>query len=135
MKRYEQLIHEDQTGVFKKEMVRDNDGLAHRALKEFNSYSIARDSSLDSKVAVCYYTAGTAFIKGCEYEYEVDECEPDREPGIINITEDEMAFELEGEYRWDAVRYGNASIDGCDSGTAYAIIKPNGNVLAKFYTK
>lgn len=135
MKRYEQLIHEDQTGVFKKEMVRDDDGLTHHAFKEFDSYSIARDSSLDRKVATCYYTSGTAFIKGCEYEYEVDEYEPDREPCIINITEDEMNFELEGEYRWDAVRYGNASIDGYDSGTTYAIIKPNGNVVAKFYIK
>ena len=89
----------------------------------------------DRKVAVCYYSERSMFIKGGEYEYEVDECEADSKPRVIHIVQDAFVSDLKGDYRWYAVRFGSISIDGCDLGDAYAIFSPDGRVVAQFYIK
>lgn len=93
------------------------------------------ESARDRKVAVCYQVNGNAFINGCEYEYEVDECEPGCEPRLIHIAQDAFVSDLKGDYRWDAVKFGKVNIDGKDLGDAYAIINPDGGVVAQFYIK
>ena len=93
------------------------------------------ESAHDRKVAVCYYAEGSMFIKGGEYEYEVDECETDSKPRVIHIVQDTFVSDLKGDYRWYAVRFGSISIDGCDLGDAYAIFSPGGGVVAQFYIK
>lgn len=93
------------------------------------------ESARDRKVAVCYHVNGNMFINGCEYEYEVDECEPGCEPRLIHIAQDAFFSDLKGDYRWDAVKFGKVNIDGKDLGNAYAIINPDGVVVAHFYIK
>lgn len=93
------------------------------------------ESENDRKVAVCYHVGGNEFINGCEYAYEIDECEPGCEPRIIQITQDSFCSDLKGDYRWDAVKFGKVNIDGKDLGNAYAIINPDGGVVAQFYIK
>lgn len=93
------------------------------------------ESARDRKVAVCYYVGGNGFIKGGEYEYEVDECETGHKPSVIHITQDAFLSGLKGDYRWDAVKFGKVNIDGKDLGDAYAIINPDGGVVAQFYIK
>ena len=95
------------------------------------------ESARDRKVAVCYYVAGNAnaFIKGCEYEYEVDECEPGCEPRIIHIVQDAFVSDLKCEHRWDAGKVGEFRDANGKLGDAYAIVKPGGGVVAKFYIK
>lgn len=88
-------------------------------------------SSLERKVAVCYYVAGNMFIKGCEYEYEVDELDE----RVIHITQDAFASDLKDEHRWDAVKSGRAWSEELKLTDAYEIVKPNGNVVANFYIK
>lgn len=93
------------------------------------------ESARDRKVAVCYRVGGNEFINGCEYAYEIDECEPGCEPRIIQITQDAFCYGLKGDYRWEARRTGkfmNAKETLCD---AYAIINPDGGVVAQFYIK
>lgn len=88
----------------------------------------------ERKVAVCYYVAGNVFIKGGEYEYEVDECEPGCEPRVIYIAQDAFVSNLKGDYRWDAVRFGSVNVYGCDL-DSYTITNPDGVVIALFYIK
>ena len=96
------------------------------------------ESARDRKVAVCYYVAGNAnaFIKGCEYEYEVDECEPGCEPRIIHIVQDAFVSDLKCEDRWRALKVGNVmNAKEGKLGDAYAIVNPDGGVVAQFYIK
>lgn len=96
------------------------------------------ESAQDSKVAVCYYVAGNAnaFIKGCEYEYEIDECEPGCEPRIIHIVQDAFVSDLKCEDRWRALKVGNVmNAKEGKLGDAYAIVNPDGGVVAQFYIK
>lgn len=93
------------------------------------------ESARDRKVAVCYHVVGNEFINGCEYAYEVDWCEPGREPRIIHIVKDAFVSDLKGDYRWDAVKFVKVNIDGKDLGDSYAIINPDGGVVAQFYIK
>lgn len=93
------------------------------------------ESARDRKVAVCYHVNGNMFINGCEYEYEVDECETGPKPSVIHITQDAFLSGLKGDYRWDAVKFGKVNIDGKDLGDEYAIIHPDGGVVAQFYIK
>lgn len=93
------------------------------------------ESAHDRNVAVCYYAGGNEFINGCEYEYEVDDCKTDSKPRFIHITQDAFCSDLQGDYRWDAVKFGKVNIDGKDLGDAYAIINPDGSVVAQFYIK
>lgn len=93
------------------------------------------ESARDRKVAVCYQVNGNHFINGCEYEYEVDECEPGCEPRLIQITQDGFCSGLKGDYRWEARRIGKVMNAKATLGDAYAIINPDGGVVAQFYIK
>lgn len=93
------------------------------------------ESARDSKVAVCYHVGGNEFINGCEYAYEVDECEPECEPRLIQITQDAFCSGLKGDYRWEARRIGKVMNAKAVLGDAYAIINPDGGVVAQFYIK
>lgn len=93
------------------------------------------ESARDRKVAVCYYVGGNGFIKGGEYEYEVDECETGSKPSVIHITQDAFLSGLKGEYRWEAKRIGKVMNAKATLGDAYAIINPDGGVVAQFYIK
>lgn len=93
------------------------------------------ESANDRKVAVCYHVNGNMFINGCEYEYEVDECEPGCEPRLIQITQDAFCSGLKGDYRWEARRIGKVMNAKAMLGDAYAIINPDGGVVAQFYIK
>lgn len=92
-------------------------------------------SANDRKVAVCYHVNGNMFIKGCEYAYEIDECEPGCEPRLIQITQDAFCSGLKGDYRWEAMRIGKFMNAKETLGDAYAIINPDGGVVAQFYIK
>ena len=92
------------------------------------------ESARDRKVVVCYHVNGNMFINGCEYEYEISESFVGS-PGTIHITQDAFCSDLQGDYRWDAVKFGKVNIDGKDLGDAYAIINPDGGVVAQFYIK
>lgn len=93
------------------------------------------ESARDRKVAVCYHVNGNAFINGCEYEYEVDECEPECEPRLIHIAQDAFVSDLKGDCRWKAKRIGKVMNAKATLGDAYAIINPDGGVVAQFYIK
>lgn len=93
------------------------------------------ESARDRKVAVCYHVGGNEFINGCEYAYEIDECEPGCEPRLIQITQDAFCSGLKGDYRWEARRIGKVMNAKATLGDAYAIINPDGGVVAQFYTK
>ncbi|WWD13327.1 hypothetical protein CPL00221_CDS0068 [Escherichia phage RobRod40] len=105
--------------------------------KEFTMPVGETESEHGRKVAVCYYVAGNAnaFIKGCEYEYEVDECEPGCEPRIIHIVQDAFVSDLKCEQRWDARKVGEFRDANGKLGDAYVIVKPGGGVVAQFYIK
>ena len=92
------------------------------------------ESAHDRKVVVCYHVNGNMFINGCEYEYEISESFVGS-PGTIHITQDAFCSDLQGDYRWDAVKFGKVNIDGKDLGDAYAIINTDGGVVAHFYIK
>lgn len=92
------------------------------------------ESACDRKVAVCYHVNGNEFINGCEYEYEISESFVGS-PRLIYITQDAFVSGLKGDYRWEAKRIGkvmNAKATICDS---YAIVNPDGGVVAQFYIK
>ena len=93
------------------------------------------ESARDRKVAVCYHVGGNEFINGCEYAYEIDECEPGCEPRLIQITQDAFCSGLKGDYRWEARIIGKVMNAKATLGDAYAIINPDGGVVAKFYIK
>lgn len=93
------------------------------------------ESARDRKVAVCYHVNGNAFINGCEYEYEVDECEPGCEPRLIHIAQDAFVSDLKGDCRWKAKRIGKVMNAKATLGDAYAIVNPDGGVVAQFYIK
>lgn len=93
------------------------------------------ESARDRKVAVCYQVNGNEFINGCEYEYEVDECEPGCEPRLIHIVQDAFVSDLKGDYRWEAKRIGKVMNAMATLGDAYAIVNPDGGVVAQFYIK
>lgn len=93
------------------------------------------ESARDRKVAVCYHVNGNAFIKGCEYEYEVDECEPGCEPRLIHISQDAFCSGLKGDCRWKAKKVGNVMRANGTLGDAYLITNPNGDTVAHFYIK
>lgn len=95
------------------------------------------ESARDRKVAVCYYVAGNAnaFIKGCEYEYEIDECEPGCEPRLIQITQDAFCSGLKGDYRWRALKVGNVINANGELVDAYAALNIYDEVVAQFYIK
>lgn len=92
-------------------------------------------SANDRKVAVCYHVNGNMFIKGCEYAYEIDECEQGCEPRLIQITQDAFCSGLKGDSRWEARRIGKVMNAKATLGDAYAIINPDGGVVAQFYIK
>ncbi|QIW88908.1 hypothetical protein CJ19_049 [Escherichia phage CJ19] len=93
------------------------------------------ESARDRKVAVCYHVNGNAFINGCQYDYEVDECEPGCEPRLIHIAQDAFISDLKGDYRWKAKRIGKVMNANATLGDAYAIVNPDGGVVAQFYIK
>lgn len=94
------------------------------------------ESARDRKVAVCYYVGGNEFINGGEYEYEVDECDTDSKPRVIHIVQDAFVSDLQGDYRWRALKVGNVmNATKGKLGDAYAIINPDGGVVAQFYIK
>lgn len=93
------------------------------------------ESARDRKVAVCYHVGGNEFINGCEYAYEIDECEPGCEPRLIQITQDAFCSGLKGDYRWEARRIGKFMNAKETLGYAYAIINHDGGVVAQFYIK
>lgn len=97
--------------------------------------TVKAESSRNRNVAVCYYVGGNEFINGCEYAYEIDECEPGCEPRIIQITQDAFCSGLKGDYRWEARRIGKFMNAKETLGDAYAIINPDGGVVAQFYIK
>lgn len=93
------------------------------------------ESSRDRKVAFCYHVGGNEFINGCEYAYEIDECEPGCDPRIIQITQDAFYSGLKGDSRWEARRIGKFMNAKETLGDAYAIINPDGGVVDQFYIK
>lgn len=88
------------------------------------------ESEHDRNVAVCYYAGGNEFINGCEYEYEVDDCETDSKPRFIHIVQDAFVSDLKGDYRWRALKVDNVKLVD-----AYEIVNPDGSVVAKLYIK
>lgn len=98
--------------------------------------TVKAESSRNRNVAVCYYVGGNEFINGCEYEYEVDDCETDSKPRFIHIVQDAFVSDLKGDDRWRALKVGNVvnATNGklCD---AYAIVNPDSGVVAQFYIK
>lgn len=81
------------------------------------------ESEHDRNVAVGYYAGGNEFINGCEYEYEVDDCETDSKPRFIHIVQDAFVSDLKGDYRWRALKVDNVNVN------------PDGSVVAKLYIK
>lgn len=92
------------------------------------------ESSRDRNVAVCYHVNGNEFINGCEYEYEISESFVGS-PRLIYITQDAFVSGLKGDYRWEAKRIGKVMNDKATLGDAYAIVNPDGGVVAHFYIK
>lgn len=97
--------------------------------------AVNAESSRNRNVAVCYYVNGNEFINGCEYEYEVDECEPGCEPRLIHIAQDAFVSDLQGDYRWRALMVGNVINENGKLVDAYAIVNRDGGVVAQFYIK
>lgn len=62
----------------------------------------------DKKV-VCVSGDGRSFIAGAEYSYEVDSCEPGKDPDVIYICSDEFVSDLKGYSRWAANKSNNGS--------------------------
>lgn len=93
------------------------------------------ESENDRKVAVCYYVVGNFFIKGGEYEYEVDECETGSKPSVIHITQDAFLSGLKGDYRWRALKVGNVINDNGELVDAYSALNIYDGVVAQFYIK
>lgn len=93
------------------------------------------ESENDRKVAVCYYVVGNGFIKGGEYEYEVDECETGSKPSVIRITQDAFISGLKGDYRWRALKVGNVINANGELVDAYAAINIYDGLVAQFYIK
>lgn len=93
------------------------------------------ESSRDRKVAVCYDVGGNGFIKGGEYEYEVDECETGPKPSVIHITQDAFLSGLKGDYRWRALKVGNVINANGELVDAYAALNIYDGVVAQFYIK
>ena len=93
------------------------------------------ESENDRKVAVCYYVGGNGFIKGGEYEYEVDECETGSKPSVIHITQDAFISGLKGDYRWRALKVGNVINANGELVDAYAALNIYDGVVAQFYIK
>lgn len=93
------------------------------------------ESARDRNVAVCYYVVGNAFIKGGEYEYEVDECETGSKPSVIRITQDAFISGLKGDYRWRALKVGNVINANGELVDAYAALNIYNGVVAQFYIK
>lgn len=93
------------------------------------------ESARDRNVAVCYYVGGNGFIKGGEYEYELDECEAGPKPSVIHITQDAFLSGIKGDYRWRAFKVGNVINANGELVDAYAIVNPDGGVVAQFYIK
>lgn len=93
------------------------------------------ESARDRKVAVCYYVGGNGFIKGGEYEYEVDECETGPKPSVIHITQDAFLSGLKGDYRWRALKVGNVINANGELVDAYAALNIYDGVVAQFYIK
>ena len=92
------------------------------------------ESACDRKVAVCYHVNGNEFINGCEYEYEISESFVGS-PRLIYITQDAFVSGLKGDYRWEAKRIGKVINAKATLGDAYAIVNPDGGVVAQFYIK
>ena len=92
------------------------------------------ESARDRKVAVCYHVNGNEFINGCEYEYEISESFVGS-PRLIYITQDAFVSGLKGDYRWEAKRIGKVMNAKATLGDAYAIVNPDGGVVAQFYIK
>ena len=103
---------------------------------KYNGEPCHSASAHDRKVAVCYHSGGNGFINGCEYEYEVDECDTDSKPRVIHIVQDAFVSDLQGGHRWRALKVGSVmnANDG-KLGEAYAIANPDGGVVAQFYIK
>lgn len=93
------------------------------------------ESARDRKVAVCYHVNGNMFINGCEYEYEVDECETGPKPSVIHITQDAFLSGLKGDYRWRALKVGNVINSNGELVDAYAALNIYDGVVAQFYIK
>lgn len=93
------------------------------------------ESARDRKVAVCFYVGGNGFIKGGEYEYEVDECETGPKPSVIHITQDAFLSGLKGDYRWRALKVGNVINANGELVDAYAALNIYDGVVAQFYIK
>lgn len=93
------------------------------------------ESARDRKVVVCYRVNSNAFINGCEYEYEVDECEPGCEPRLIHITQDAFVSDLKGDCRWRALKVGNAINANGELVDAYVALNIYDEVVAHFYIK
>lgn len=93
------------------------------------------ESARDRKVVVCYHVNGNAFINGCEYEYEVDECEPGCEPRLIHIAQDAFVSDLKGDCRWRALKVGNAINANGELVDAYVALNIYDEVVAHFYIK
>lgn len=92
------------------------------------------ESARDRKVAVCYHVNGNEFINGCEYEYEISESFVGS-PRLIYITQDAFVSGLKGDCRWEAKRIGKVMNAKATLGDAYAIVNPDGGVVAQFYIK
>ena len=92
------------------------------------------ESARDRNVAVCYHVNGNEFINGCEYEYEISESFVGS-PRLIYITQDAFVSGLKGDYRWEAKRIGKVMNAKATLGDAYAIVNPDGGVVAQFYIK
>ncbi len=92
------------------------------------------ESARDRKVAVCYHVNGNEFINGCEYEYEISESFVGS-PRLIYITQDAFVSGLKGDCRWEAKRIGKVMNAKAMPGDAYAIVNPDGGVVAQFYIK
>lgn len=94
-----------------------------------------RELEHDRNVAVCYYVGGNGFIKGGEYEYEVDECETGPKPSVIHITQDAFISGLKGDYRWRALKVGNVINANGELVDAYAALNIYDGLVAQFYIK
>ena len=92
------------------------------------------ESARDRNVAVCYHVNGNEFINGCEYEYEISESFVGS-PRLIYITQDAFVYGLKGDLRWEAKRIGKVMNAKATLGDAYAIVNPDGGVVAQFYIK
>lgn len=79
---------------------------------------------------VCVSGDGRIFITGSEYFYEVDSCEPGKDPDVIYICSDEFVSNLQGCYRWSAGKSNNGS-----TVTTYEARDLNGSTCVIFQIK